>query len=166
MTERAIVCDTTVLLYLSRTGQTRLLSAQFAPIHVPEAVLLELDMGRVTRRDTIDPRRLAWAHIVHVPQTAIDRLPPNRLGSGERSVLAYAQAHTIDVVGLDDLQARQLAQRMGLSVVGTLGVLLRAKQAALIPTVRPLLDAVIAQGFRMHADVYRDVLRMAQEDAT
>ena len=36
----------------------------------------------------------------------------------------------------------------------------------LIPTVRPLLDAVIAQGFRMHADLYRDVLRMAQEDAT
>ena len=105
MTERAVICDTTILLYLGRTGQTGLLPAQFSPIYVPEAVLLELDMGRVTRRDTIDPRQLAWAHIVHVPQVAIDRLPPNRLVRGERSVLAYAQAHAIDIVGLDDLQA-------------------------------------------------------------
>ena len=66
--------------------------------------------------------------------------------------------------GLDDLRARQLAEEMKLTVVGTLGVLLRAKQATLVPTIRSLLDAVIAQGFRLSSDLYQDVLKIAQED--
>jgi predicted nucleic acid-binding protein len=55
---------------------------------------------------------------------------------------------------------------MNLSVIGTLGVLLRAKRAALIPAVRPLMDAVIAQGFRLSPDLYQDVLQIANEDCS
>jgi predicted nucleic acid-binding protein len=61
VSKRAIVCDTTVLLYLGRIGQIDLLSVFFSPICVPEPVMLELDMGRLFRPDTIDPRGLAWA---------------------------------------------------------------------------------------------------------
>lgn len=78
-------------------------------------------------------------------------------------MIAYAKAHGCDVVGLDDLQARTLAERVGLSVVGTLGVLLLAKKRALIASVRPLLDAVLDQGFRLGSAMYRDVLRLAEE---
>lgn len=46
MSKQPIVCDTTVLLYLGRIGQADLLSELFAPIYVPESVMLELDMGR------------------------------------------------------------------------------------------------------------------------
>jgi predicted nucleic acid-binding protein len=67
------------------------------------------------------------------------------------------------VAGLDDLQARRLAETLGLMVVGTLGILLRAKQASLIPAVHPLVDAVVAQGFRLDPDLYQDVLRLASE---
>jgi hypothetical protein len=42
--EQPIVCDTTVLLYLGRIGQSELLPAQYRPALVPEAVTLELEM--------------------------------------------------------------------------------------------------------------------------
>jgi predicted nucleic acid-binding protein len=90
MSKRAIVCDTTVLLYLSRIGQIDLLSALFSPVCVPESVMLELDMGRLLRPDTINPRRLAWVTPVSVSRAMIDDLPSNRLGAGERAVIAYA----------------------------------------------------------------------------
>ncbi len=54
MSKRPVVCDTTVLLYLGRIDQINLLSALFAPVYIPEPVLLELDMGRLLRRDTPD----------------------------------------------------------------------------------------------------------------
>jgi predicted nucleic acid-binding protein len=165
LTKRDIICDTTVLLYLGRIGQASLLPSLFEPVYVPEAVLLELDMGRLVRRDTIDPRDLDWAEIVPVPQALIGHLPSNRLGRGERAVIAYGHAHHVDVLGLDDLQARQLAKEMGLTVVGTLGVLLRAKRADLIPSIRPLVDAIIAEGFRLDSILYRDVLELAGEGA-
>jgi predicted nucleic acid-binding protein len=160
---RPIVCDTTVLLYLGRIGRIDLLPALFDPVCVPEQVLLELGMGRLLRQDTINPHDLAWATSVSVPQTMVDRLPPNRLGAGERAVIAYAHTQRRCVAGLDDLQARHLAETMGLTVVGTLGILLHAKQAGLISAVQPLVDAVIAQGFRLDAELYRAVLQLAGE---
>jgi predicted nucleic acid-binding protein len=163
VSKHPVVCDTTVLLYLGRIGQIDLLPALFTSVCVPEPVVLELDMGRLLRRDTVNPRDFAWATLVSVSQTMIDGLPSNRLGAGERAVIAYAHAHHGHIAGLDDLQARQLAESLGLTVVGTLGILLHAKRASLIPTVRPLADAVIVQGFRLAPELYQDVLRLAGE---
>lgn len=163
MPDRPIACDTTVLLYLGRIGLAHLVSALFTPVYVPEAVMLELDMGRFLRRDTINPRELSWVTPAPVSLETIDDLPPNRLGAGERAVIACAYAHHGCVAGLDDLQARGLAEALELEVTGTLGVLLCAKQAGLIPTVRVPLDAAVAQGFRLAPDLYQQVLRLANE---
>jgi len=125
MTNAPLVCDTTLLLYLGRIGQAQLLPALYEPVYVPEQVALELDVGQLVRPGTINPRRLNWATVIAVPQDAIGALPPNRLGVGEQAVIAYAQSHSGFVAGLDDRQARLLAEQMGLSVIGTIGVLLK-----------------------------------------
>jgi uncharacterized protein len=64
-------------------------------------------------------------------------LPPNRQGAGEQAVIAYAHGRQGCVAGLDDLQARQLAEMLGVRVAGSLGMLQRAKQAGLVAPVRP-----------------------------
>jgi predicted nucleic acid-binding protein len=163
VSSRPIVCDTTILLYLGRIGQIDVLPALFDPVWVPETVGLELDMGRLLRRDTVDPKHLPWATLVPVSQVMMDTLPPNRLGPGEQAVIAYAFAHSGSVAGLDDLQARQVAEALGLTVAGTLGVLLRAKRAGLIPAVRPLVNAVVAEGFHLSPELYRVMLDLADE---
>lgn len=163
MSKRPIACDTTILLYLGRIGHIDVLPALFDPVLVPEAVRLELDMGRLLRRDTVDPRVLPWVTPVTVSQAMIDTLPPNRLGPGEQAVIACANAHRGCVAGLDDLQARQLAQALGLPVAGILGLLLRAKQTGAVSAVRPLVDAVVEQGFHIGPDLYQDVLELADE---
>jgi predicted nucleic acid-binding protein len=98
-----------------------------------------------------------------VSQVLIDSLPPNRLGIGDDSPFAYAQAYRGYVVGMDDLRARQLAEAIGLKVTGTLGILLRAKQAGIIPAVKPLVDDIIAQGFRLSPELHRAILGLAGE---
>jgi predicted nucleic acid-binding protein len=163
VSKRAIVCDTTVLLYLGRIGQSDLLPALFSPVYVPEPVMLELDMGRLLRPDTVNPRSLAWANPVSVSQATIDDLPPNRLGAGEISVIGYARTLDDCAAGLDDLRARQLAEAVGLKVVGTLGVLLHAKQVGMISTVQSRINEVITQGFHLSPDLYREVLELAGE---
>lgn len=163
MAKPSLVCDTSPLLYLNRIGQVDLLSTLFDQVCVPESVMLELDMGRLIRGDTIDARKLPWVALASLSQVAIDNLPFNHLGTGERAVIAYAHIHPGYIVGLDDLQARQFAARLNIPVIGTLGVLLQAKRANLITAVRPLVDAVVKQGFRLNPDLYRDVLNLAGE---
>lgn len=62
-----------------------------------------------------------------------------------------------------DANPLRAAQRLGLRVTGTVGVLLMAKQHGLIESVRPLLDALLAQEFRLSLDVYDHALRLASE---
>ncbi|MCX7838245.1 MAG: DUF3368 domain-containing protein [Anaerolineae bacterium] len=164
MNQRPLVSNTTLLLYLGRIGYADLLADLFAPVYLPEQVALELETGRLLRPDTLNPRMLKWVSIVAVPEEEIARLPPNRLGIGEQSVIAYALAHEKLMVGLDDARARQFAEEAGLRVIGTIGVLLLAKRTGLIAAVQPLLDAVQAQGFRVSSELYRTALQLAHED--
>ena len=78
---------------------------------MPETVALELDAGRLLRADTIDARTLDWVRLTRVVRSEIEGLPSNRLGRGERAVIAYARAHPTCNVGLDDRQARLFAQQ-------------------------------------------------------
>ncbi len=52
---------------------------------------------------------------------------------------------------------------LGLRMTGTLGILLMAKEAGLIPAVKPVLDGLRQTEFRMSSQVYREVLVKAGE---
>jgi predicted nucleic acid-binding protein len=55
------------------------------------------------------------------------------LGAGEREVLALGTETLDSLVILDDALARQYARMLKLALTGTLGVLLKAKEAGLLP---------------------------------
>ena len=64
---------------------------------------------------------------------------------------------------LDDRKAREVAQRLGVPVTGTVGLLLKAKQEGVISAVRPLLDALDANQFRIGDALRVEALRIAGE---
>ncbi|MCA9876467.1 MAG: DUF3368 domain-containing protein [Thermomicrobiales bacterium] len=76
----------------------------------------------------------------------IHLLLPEQLGPGEREAIGLAIKIGSDLVVLDDLPARNAALAHGLPVVGTLGLLVRAKQRGLISEVRPLMLQMVATG--------------------
>ena len=163
MSKPALICDTSLLLYLGRLGHENLQQNLFGPVCVPQTVSIELAAGRLLRPDTIDPRQLEWITSVSVSPSDIENLPDNRLGLGERSVIAYACAHPNCWVGLDDRQARLLAKSLGVRVIGTVGVIIKAKKAGLISSTKELLERAKGEGFRLNAEVYVEALRLAGE---
>ena len=69
-----------------------------------------------------------------------------RLDAGERSSLALALLRGA-VVLVDERRGRACATGLGLPVLGTLGLLVRAREQQLIDRVRPLTDALLASGY-------------------
>lgn len=59
---------------------------------------------------------------------------------GECEALILAEEVHADAVLIDESAGRAIALQRGLTVVGTLGILLRTKQAGLCAEIRPLLD--------------------------
>ena len=73
--------------------------------------------------------------------------------SASEKQLALALEIDARRVLLDDGPARRLAIRLGLPVMGTGGVLIVAKQRGILSAVRPVLDELLATGFRLRWDV-------------
>ena len=61
------------------------------------------------------------------------------------------------------MEGRRVAERLGISITGTLGVLLLAKKEKLIEKIKPLLDEIVSHGFRVADDLYKQVLINAGE---
>lgn len=66
------------------------------------------------------------------------------LGAGEREALVIAVENPDSLVLLDDALARRYARILSISFTGTLGVLLKAKQAGYLSAVKPILDQLDA----------------------
>ena len=91
-------------------------------------------------------------------------MPPNQLGIGEQSVIAYTKINPEYLAGLDDRLARLFTEQLGIKVVGMIGVLLKAKNKGLLPSLCPLLESVHAQGFRISNELYQEALSLASEE--
>lgn len=86
-----------------------------------------------------------------------------RLHAGETEAISLALHVDARQVVLDDGPARRVAEALDLVVVGTAGVLLIAKRLGIVPNVEPILDQLLASGFRLRPEVVRYVLVQADE---
>lgn len=85
------------------------------------------------------------------------------LGAGESEVISLALEKDISTVFLDDLKARRVAEKFGLKVVGTIGILLKAKLNGKIENLRNCLDSLIKQNIRISKRLYEYALKLADE---
>lgn len=150
-----VVADSSGLIGLQQIGQLTLLHGLFDEIAVSPIVAREVS-------NTL-PQLPSWIRVQTLSHPIPTRIADRRLGPGETEALALALEIGINRVILDDLPARGFARQLGFEVIGTGAVLYKAKVRGLIPAVRPLLDALLANGFRLSQQVYRQILVAAGE---
>ena len=54
---------------------------------------------------------------------------------------------------LDDFKARKMAQHLGLTYTGTIGVIIKAKPNGIIPSIKPYLEKIKATNFRISPEI-------------
>ena len=159
------VCNASPLIALSVLHQFSLLTTLFDAIVVPDAVVREVAQesdlhGALEVRQGLDSGALT-GYTIQAP-IVVERLY-GRLHRGELEVIIGAVELGISRVILDDRSARQFAIADGLHPTGTLGVLLLAREAGLIPALKTPLDALRESGFRISETLYREALRQVGE---
>lgn len=146
----AAVVDSACLIGLERIGRLDLLSALLEPVFAPPAVVAEF--GSRPQWLTIEtPKSLGTIAALKLVVDA---------GEAEAITLAYERGCRII---LDDRKARVAAAQLGVPITGTVGLLLKAKQAGHIPAILPLLDALDANQFRVSLALRAEALRLAGE---
>jgi predicted nucleic acid-binding protein len=157
-----VICDVSPIQYLHQAQLLELLRLRYGTVTIPTAVADELREGTLRGVDLPAFEALDW---IKIRQPSGRLLLPivTDLGAGEREVLALGTETSDSLVILDDGLARQYARMLNLKLTGTLGVLLKAKAAGLLPALAPVLDRLQQLRFRTDPETRQAVLRMAGE---
>ena len=78
------------------------------------------------------------------------------LGKGESEVIALASETGIKTI-IDDIKARKVAETLGLSVTGTIGILLKAEKSGLIESAYNKAKELKDKGFHVSDELLDDI---------
>jgi predicted nucleic acid-binding protein len=77
--------------------------------------------------------------------------------------MALSRSLRADFLLVDDQRARKVAQLNGIPILGSLGVLLRAKELGLLKEIRPSIDRIREVGLFYAESLVQELLRLAGE---
>jgi uncharacterized protein len=158
-----VVSDTSPIRALAHLRQVELLQILFGDIHVPPAVASELRNPPIGS-PTVDIGTFGFL-LVSAPrdQRRVEELL-RTLDLGESEALVLAQELACPAVLMDEAAGRATARCLGLLPIGTLGILVQAKQRGIVVSVMPLLDRLQTEiDFFVSSALRTEVLRLAGE---
>lgn len=159
------VANSSVLIALSAIGQLALLPRRFSGgVLVPRAVWREVVETGKGQPGSEEIASAPWIIVREVRDTSLVSLLRAELDEGEAEAIALARQEQVSVILLDEKDARRVAQRLNLQVLGTVGILIWARRVGAIASLREQLDALQTQGrFRLSQSVYEEALRIVGE---
>lgn len=147
-----VITNSGPLIALAKLGMLNLLSQLYGKVDMPEEVYDEVVLrGREQGYFDSLPVKLAIQReqlIVKKVKKLKDEIAELPLHIGEKQVLSLALENKADLVLLDDILARNEAQERGISVKGTLGVIVKAYRKGLLNLneVQTIFDEIADRG--------------------
>jgi uncharacterized protein len=159
-----VVSDTSAIINLAMIGRLDLLHQLYNEVIIPAAVYQEIVVQGAGKPGAVEVQTEPWFKQQAVVDAAFVFRLRRDLDEGEAEAIVLAQEISADLLLIDDQAARRHAARLGLRFIGLLGVLLEAKKAGLLATVKPPLDELISKaGFRVRPSLYQAFLASAGE---
>jgi predicted nucleic acid-binding protein len=155
------IVNASPVILLARIGQLELVSRLADRVLLPDAVAREILAGPAH-----DPARQVveggWGQRVS-PHAVAAEVVEWSLGAGESEVLSLAREQSPATAVVDDAEARACARVLGIPVIGTLGVVVRAKRKGLLSSAAAAIGLMRERGFYIADDVVAEALRTVGE---
>ena len=148
--KEVVVSDSTCLIGLERVGELNILPALFDPIMIPPEV--EREFG--SKFSWLQTETLTNSLLVAALRLVVD--------AGEAEAIALASEKSCLLIS-DDKQARAATKRLGVAVIGTVGVLVRAKQNGVVSAIKPILDNLELNNFFVSRALREEALKLVGE---
>ena len=132
----SVIVDTSVLIALEKIELLRILCKIYKKIILPDAVVKEFGNVNI---DCYSVRKVE-SKLINILMCDLN------LGRGESEVIALAYETNCRAL-IDDLKARKVAEDLGLSISGSIGVLLKAEKLGLIESAFKKAQELKDKGF-------------------
>lgn len=158
----ALISNTGPIIALSGVNHLTLLTRLYARILVPDAVDREIQSCKHTGLGLKNYRRADWIEVV-TPGN-VEPLLKTALDAGEAAVIDLALKEPHAGVLIDERKGRKIARLVyGMNVLGTVRILINAKDAGLIPGIKEIIQQMRANGYWIHDSIVSHALQVAGE---
>ena len=149
---RTIISDTSCLIVLTNIGELELFHKAYSKIITTAEIAAEYGQA-------LPP----WVEIKTASDKNLQYVLELQLDQGEASAIALAIETKDCTIILDDYAARKVAEKLGLEITGTLGVIIKAKLKGIIKSIKPYLDKIKQTDFRLTPELEKLALIQAGE---
>lgn len=155
-----IVADTGPLITLIQLGQLHLAEQLFPDFIIPEEVFLELNRYQPLKKFNVQLDALQSR--IKKPRQLLQKV--EALDVGELACISlYYELHA-DAILIEDKAARDWAENNGINCLGSIAILIKAKRAGLIQSIRPLLLEMRANKRYLSDELFSKTLKDEGEE--
>lgn len=158
-----IISDSSPLIALAKINRFELLRDLFKEINISQAVYKEL-VGRgkekIGEKEVTQGIKNGWIKVLEAREREPYAL---LLGEGEGETIALAKERRARVVIMDDRKGYILAKTLGITVIGTLGVILLAYKSGMISNMKNELDNLRENGFWFTDRLYNELIKYGSD---
>lgn len=159
-----VVSNTSPLIALAEIGLLHLVPNLYGTITLPGAVFDEITVAGAGAPGADEIRNARFVATVRLEDTPLLRALIIELDAGEAEAIACAVQSRADWLLIDERRGRSIAERLGMRVIGTLGILIAAKRGGQLVEIKPALNELRDRaGFWMSNDLMQRVLLTANE---
>ncbi len=152
MPEKVVIADTSCLIALANISAIELLKDLYSKVYITKEIAFEFG-----------EQLPEWIKQHNAENHIYQQLLEIHLDPGEASAIALAIEMDHALLIIDELKGMKEAKKLGLLITGTFGVLLKAKSIGLISELKPLLDKLKANGFRIAPSIENEILRKSND---
>lgn len=159
-----VISDTTPIISLLKINRIELLRELFGDVLIPESVFFELTANPVFQEEIEIIKNCSFIkHVAVDNQLAVTEIRYSTgLDLGESEAIVFARDNNVDLLLMDEVKGRRIAAEMGLSISGTIGVLIAAYNAGMLTKTEIMNCADILRSNNRHisAKLYKQLLEI------
>ncbi len=149
---KTIIADTSCFIILTNIGELDILKKLYGQIVTTTDIATEYGASLPE-----------WVEIKDVVDKSKQQLLELQIDKGESSAIALALETLGSIIVLDDNKARKIANHLGLTFTGTIGIIVKAKLCGIIPSIKPIIEKMKQANFRISAEIEIQALQQANE---
>lgn len=150
--QKIIISDTSCLILLHKLGELDLLRLVYGKVLVTSEIAAEFK-----------EKLPEWILVEQPKNKTYQKILEASLDQGEASAIALALEQTDCLLIIDELKGRNYAVSLGLTITGTIGVVIAAKNAGHLASIKPLIEKIRKTNFRLSEELEKKALELAQE---
>ena len=128
-----VVSDSTPIISFAKLGMLDVLDKFYDEVLLPKAVINEVCRNPIFEAEASAVQTCIYIKVKVVNNTqAVRKLMATGFDIGESEAIVLAETMPESLLLMDERKGRQIAIKMGVRVIGTLGILLQAKKVGYI----------------------------------